>query len=44
MKKTQMEEELLPLIPTSWHSEMKYFTEEEFENKILGKPGYLHQT
>lgn len=31
----RMKEEILPLIPKTWHGEMKYFTEDEFENKIL---------
>lgn len=30
----RMKEEILPLIPKTWHGEMKYFTEDEFENKI----------
>lgn len=30
----RMKEEVLPLIPKTWHDEMKYFTEDEFENKI----------
>ena len=30
----RMKEEVLPLIPKTWHGEMKYFTEDEFENKI----------
>jgi putative hydrolases of HD superfamily len=30
----RMKEEILPLLPKTWHSEMKYFTENEFENKI----------
>jgi putative hydrolases of HD superfamily len=30
----RMKEEVLPLIPKTWHEEMKYFTEAEFENKI----------
>lgn len=30
----RMKEEILPLLPKTWHSEMKYFTEDEFENKI----------
>jgi putative hydrolase of HD superfamily len=33
----QMEEVLLPLIPTSWGDEMKYFTKNEFDNKIEDK-------
>ena len=31
----RMKEEILPLIPKTWHNEMKYFTEDEFKNKIL---------
>ena len=30
----RMNEEILPLIPKTWHHEMKYFLEDEFENKI----------
>ncbi|MEN6554329.1 MAG: HD domain-containing protein [Methanobacterium sp.] len=30
----RMKEEVLPLLPKTWHDEMKYFTEDEFENKI----------
>ena len=30
----QMKEELLPLLPRPWHSDMKYFSESEFDNKI----------
>ncbi len=30
----RMKEEVLPLIPKTWHDEMKYFTENEFENRI----------
>lgn len=30
----RMKEEILPLIPKTWHGEMKYFTLNEFENKI----------
>jgi putative hydrolase of HD superfamily len=33
----RMKEEVLPLIPKTWHDEMKYFTEDEFENKIKEK-------
>jgi putative hydrolase of HD superfamily len=33
----QMEEVLLPLIPTAWGQEMKYFTKNEFDNKIKDK-------
>lgn len=31
----RMKEEILPLIPKTWHGEMKYFTEDEFENRII---------
>jgi putative hydrolase of HD superfamily len=30
----QMKEEVLPLLPKTWHDEMLYFTGYEFENKI----------
>lgn len=30
----QMEEKILPLLPTSWHKEIKYFIENEFTSKI----------
>lgn len=30
----QMETRLLPLLPKPWHKEMRYFTENEFENRI----------
>ncbi|MDW7740146.1 MAG: HD domain-containing protein [Bacillota bacterium] len=31
----QLEERIFPLLPTAWHSELKYFTENEFESKII---------
>ncbi|HHU29625.1 MAG: HD domain-containing protein [Bacillota bacterium] len=31
----QMEEKLFPLLPASWHEQLRYFTEDEFENKIV---------
>ncbi|HHX87587.1 MAG TPA: HD domain-containing protein, partial [Firmicutes bacterium] len=31
----QMEERIYPLLPASWHSEIKYFTENEFRSKII---------
>lgn len=34
-EKLQMEERLFPLVPTSWHEEIRYFTEDEFENRII---------
>lgn len=30
----RMKEEILPLLPKPWHDEMRYFLEDEFENKI----------
>ena len=30
----QMKTRLLPLLPVSWRNEMRYFTQDEFENKI----------
>jgi putative hydrolase of HD superfamily len=34
-EKIQMEEKLLPLLPSPWHEELKYFIEDEFENKTF---------
>ena len=31
----QMEERVYPLLPASWHGEIKYFTENEFHSKII---------
>ncbi|MDR1820103.1 MAG: HD domain-containing protein [Methanobrevibacter sp.] len=33
----QMENEILPLIPDNWGKELKYLTEDEFDNKIIDK-------
>ncbi|MDW7650837.1 MAG: HD domain-containing protein [Bacillota bacterium] len=30
----QLEETLLPLLPDDWHREIRYYTEDEFQNKI----------
>ena len=30
----QMEEKLYPLIPDSWHDDIRYYTEQEFDNRI----------
>ncbi|MCR3922785.1 MAG: HD domain-containing protein [Firmicutes bacterium] len=30
----QVEEKLMPLLPSAWHKELRYFTEDEFANKI----------
>ena len=34
-EKIQIEEKLLPLLPSSWHEELKYFIEDEFSNKVI---------
>ncbi|TAN43459.1 MAG: HD domain-containing protein [Nitrospirae bacterium] len=34
-EKVQVEERLFPLLPSSWHNEVRYFTEDEFSNKIV---------
>ena len=34
-EKIQVEEKLFPLLPASWHEEIRYFIEDEFENKII---------
>jgi putative hydrolase of HD superfamily len=34
-EKKQVDERILPLIPVSWHSEMQYFIEDEFSDKII---------
>ncbi len=34
-EKIQVEEKILPLLPSSWHEELIYFIEDEFENKIV---------
>lgn len=31
----RMKEEILPILPKPWHDEMRYFLEDEFENKII---------
>ncbi len=31
----QLEERIFPLLPVPWHSELKYFTENEFASKIV---------
>ncbi|MCL2335043.1 MAG: HD domain-containing protein [Endomicrobia bacterium] len=34
-EKKQVDERILPLIPESWHAEMKYFIQDEFSDKIF---------
>ena len=31
----QVEERILPLLPQAWHKEIRFFVEDEFENKVL---------
>jgi putative hydrolases of HD superfamily len=31
----QLEERIFPLLPATWHKELKYFTEDEFNSKII---------
>ncbi|MDY6826678.1 MAG: HD domain-containing protein [Bacillota bacterium] len=31
----QLEERIFPLLPSSWHQELKYFTDKEFASKIM---------
>jgi putative hydrolase of HD superfamily len=35
IEQRQMEERIYPLLPASWHREIKYFTEDEFTGKII---------
>ncbi len=39
IEQRQMEERIYPLLPASWHREIKYFTEQEFQSKIMEKGG-----
>jgi putative hydrolase of HD superfamily len=34
IEKEQFEEKLLPLLPSAWHKDFRYFIEDEFESKI----------
>ncbi len=34
-ERRQLAERLLPLLPPSWHPEILYYTEDEFENRVL---------
>jgi putative hydrolase of HD superfamily len=34
IERAQLEQRLLPLLPRSWHAELKYFIEDEFVSKI----------
>ena len=35
IERRQLEERLFPLLPVSWHNELRYFTEEEFVGRII---------
>ena len=35
IEQRQMEERVFPLLPSAWHSEIRYFTENEFQSKIV---------
>ncbi|MEW5784767.1 MAG: HD domain-containing protein [Bacillota bacterium] len=37
----QLEERIFPLLPAAWHSEISYFTEDEFQSKIIGADGQI---
>jgi len=34
-EQTQLEEKILPLLPSAWHKEMRYFLTDEFRGRIL---------
>ncbi len=34
-EREQMEEKLFPLLPQNWHADIKYYTEEEFDNRAI---------
>jgi putative hydrolase of HD superfamily len=35
IEERQVEEKILPLLPLTWHNEIKYFTKDEFDSKII---------
>ncbi|MGE5397315.1 MAG: HD domain-containing protein [Chitinophagales bacterium] len=39
IEKDQIRERILPLLPELWHSEVLYFIQEEFQNKIIQDTG-----
>jgi len=41
IESAQLEQRLLPLLPRSWHDELKYYIEDEFQSKILLPEGEL---
>lgn len=34
-ERRQMEDRLLPLLPSAWHNEIRYYTENEFDNRVI---------
>jgi putative hydrolase of HD superfamily len=36
-EKKQVDEKILPLLPKEWHTQMQYFVEHEFDDKIIEK-------
>jgi len=34
-EKQQVEERLLPLLPAAWHEQIRYYTEDEFANRVI---------
>jgi putative hydrolase of HD superfamily len=42
IEERQMEDKIFPLIPQSWHDELRYFTKDEFCGKII-KNGKIHK-
>lgn len=40
-ERMQMEEKVLPLLPEAWRSELRYYTEHEFSNKVV-VDGVMH--
>lgn len=43
IEEIQVEERIFPLIPSSWHNEIEYFTKDEFKSKVVesGKVKYV---
>ncbi len=41
IEQRQLEEKLLPLLPSAWHAEIKYFTEDEFKDRIMANGDVL---
>lgn len=41
IESAQLEQRLLPLLPRSWHNELKYYIEDEFVSKIVSPEGVI---